>query len=437
MKTAISAYYLKRVNELALRFAADRSMSFPPQSRTKVFNSSYQVFQDISIYFYIKLNKMSVNRTSFKCNHIFCSELKSMSCKLYYKVIQILSDNKIIKVNNHYFHSRRKGQQDDQDGQKAKKLSFSKSYLIHRDVMNEMAELKRRFAYQVEMVEVSDKVIRSLGVDSFRNEDDSPSMQRKLNASAGGVMFLDECPSVRHYYGQLQYDEKRLDKFCGDDELMYNFYKRRLRKLDQKPKLVKGRLYHPFHEFSKRFRERVLRLDGERIKEVFDIAASDLHMLAKHLEQYDDIPIKEIMDFQRDVKSDFRRKFGMKKNGKCTARVKTAFKVYLNMKSERYDHIKPLTLLSRIDEYFLEHYPNIREYIKSADNIWQVSMDEEFSVMSDKLVNELSERGIKALTCHDSIYVKRTDMMSVPDIRELFYKKLDFAYDRAMMLFEL
>ena len=73
MKTAISAYYLKRVNELALRFAADRSMSFPPQSRTKVFNSSYQVFQDISIYFYIRLNKLSVNRTSFKCNNLYCN----------------------------------------------------------------------------------------------------------------------------------------------------------------------------------------------------------------------------------------------------------------------------------------------------------------------------------------------------------------------------
>lgn len=422
MKTVVSTYYLNKIDSLAFDFANARAQSFPKRFQKKVFNSAYQVFQNISLYLYLKLNKATLDKTNFKFNHIYSKDLKKFSCKLYHKIIQILSENNIIKVNNHYFHGE-------------PTISFSKSYLIHKDIFYSIDESKRKLKYQLKEIEIPEKIVKILNVKSINNEDDSIDTQKKLNRFNRGNQPKNEVSKIRYYYNQLQYDENKLNEYCDKDDFLYNYNKRRLLRLNQQPKFIKGRFYHPFHEFSKNFRETVLTFEGEKIKEIFDISASDMHMLAKYLEQNDDIPLKELIEFQNDVKNDFRKKFGVRKDGKCTSQVKKAFKVYLNLKKDRYDNFRYNSIASKIDEYFKENYPHIREYIKETDDIWQISMNEEFKIMSDKMVSELEKHGIKSLTCHDAIYVKES--VQVPNIKKMFYQNLDLISDRTSKMLEL
>lgn len=277
--------------------------------------------------------------------------------------------------------------------------------------------------------------MKILNVKNVRSEDDYIDFQKKLNRFNRRNHSENEVSKIRQYYNQLEYDENKLDEYCGNDDFLYNYNKRRLLRLSQKAKLIKGRWYHPFHEFTKKFRETVLTFEGEHIKEIFDISASDMHMLAKYLENIDDIPQNELIKFQKDVKNDFRKKFGSRKDGKCTAKVKKAFKVYLNMKKERYDCLRFNSLPAKIDEYFIENYPHIREYVKNTNDIWQISMNEEFNIMSDQMVNELEKHGIKSLTCHDAIYVKQS--AQVPNIKKMFYQNLDLISDRTENMMNL
>ncbi len=416
MKTVISTYYIEKINELAFDFATTRSQSFPIKYQRKVFNSTYQVYKNISLFLYLKLYKTSVNTTSFKFNHIFCKELKKFSCKLYYKIISDLANNNVIAINKHYFHGN-------------PEISFSKSYLIHKDIFHKINQNKQKFQYSLTQIDIPIKVLNLLNVKNVNEYNEELCLNQKLNRFNREEPLKKNSP-ILNFYNQLKYDEKQLDDFCENDDILYNFNKRKLLKLNQQPKLIKGRLYHPFHEFSKKFRESVLMFENEHIKEIFDISGSDLHMLAKHLENVIDIPKDELINFQIDVKNDFRRKFGIKKNGKCKANVKTAFKVYLNLKKDKYDKFRKGSIASRIDEYFKIRYPSIREYIINTDDIWQIAMNEEYDVMSNKMVEELYRQGIKSFTCHDAIYVKES--VNVPNIKKLFYQKLDFISDRTI-----
>jgi hypothetical protein len=239
------------------------------------------------------------------------------------------------------------------------------------------------------------------------------------------------CESIEYCYGNECCNGKNCCEicesieFCEDDEWKEIYLRKTLRRLKDDAVWKFGRWYHAFHRLSKECREKVLRFEGEHIKEIFDVSGSDMHMLAKHLEN-EDIPVGELMRFQKDVISDFRKLFGARKyDGKCTSRVKTAFKVYFNSNKSFYKHIKQGSICSRIDEWFKMHYPTIRDYIANKEDLWKDVMESEFNVVSKKMFKELSRRGIKSLTCHDAIYVKES--INVPDIKDIFYQCLDLA----------
>lgn len=422
MKTVVSTYYLEKTNELAAKFASERAQLYPEKSRKKVYKSTLEVFKSISLYLYLRLSKASPDKTSFKFNHISSIDIKKLSCKLYKKVLRALEESYIIKANSHYYHGKAR-------------TPFTKSYLIHRDILHKIDETKRKLEYRIAEVEIPEKVEKVLRVSGVIVQQGSLDSCAKLNRFNRREYPKREVSRPVSYYSQLEYDEKKLDEFCDRDEFLYNYSLRRLRKLRMQPKLIKGRWYHPFHELSKKFRESVLTLDGESLKEVFDIPASDLHMLAKHLENVDGIPERELIRFQKDVKNDFRRELGARRDGKCTAQVKRAFKVYLNMKRDAYSRIREGSIVSKIDSLLEKRCPKIREYIKQTDGIWQIAMDNEFKTMSDKLVSSLSEIGVKALTCHDAVYVKKS--VDIPRIREMFYEKLDLLSDRTERMLNL
>ena len=233
---------------------------------------------------------------------------------------------------------------------------------------------------------------------------------------------IDEQNDKKSYYSDLKFSEKSLRLFCNGDEWKEIELRRRLYRLKDEPAWKSGRWYHAFHWLSKECREQVLRFEGEHVKELFDVSGSDINMLAKHLEK-EDIPAIELMRFQRDVMRDFRKDFGTRRrDGKCTAKVKQAFKVYLNSSKAFYYAIRGDSICKKIDEWFKLRYPTIREYIASHDRIWEDVMLNEFEVVSKKMFRELQKRGIKALTCHDAIYVKES--VQVPDIEEMFSRCL-------------
>ena len=232
--------------------------------------------------------------------------------------------------------------------------------------------------------------------------------------------------------------------------MMEVFLRNKLRKLNNDPEVYWNRFSHLFHQLSKDFREKILRLDGEPIKEVFDIPASDLHMIAKTIENIDSIPIKEIKRFQQLVKDDFRKIFGTRKDGKCTENTKLAFKKYLNKQKNQYSNIRTGSTQYKIDEYFKENIPNVREFIinfkeittdkKTSKALWAECMNLEYETMSIRLRNILDrEKHIKSLTCHDSIYVKVSDLKKITkqEIIEYFYEAIDLLIDREVNFFNL
>lgn len=406
MKTNISKFYLNMIINLGKSFALNRSQSYSLKYRTKVFNSTFNVYYNIGIFLYIRLLKITRNKINFKYNHIDSVLLKKFSCKLYKQILDDLIIHKIIIRNNHYFHHPN---------------GFSKSFLIHKQLINKIDNSKYKLSYELESIVVPQKIIDITKYSSISGEDDFLKV-RKLNRFNGWNQF-----ETNFYYNQLKYDEKSLNEFCNNDDFLYIHFKKKLNSLQNDPKFIKGRYYHAFHEFSKDFRENVLRFEGEKLKEIFDVTACDLHMLAKLMENQK-IPVKELKRFQKEVKSDFRKKFGVrKKDGKCTSFVKLAFKVYMNSKKSFYDNIRFGSLCWKIDQYFQMNFPTVREYLIDHDCFWQEMMNMEFATISDEMFEKLKHRKIKSFTCHDAIYVKES--VDVPDINQIFYDSLNLAID--------
>lgn len=345
-------------------------------------------------------------------NRIPCSEFKKISCKLYYKIINDLEKNQLIRRNNHYCHS----------GPEEK--HFSKSYLFSHRFQTSLRKLKHKLKAETIDVELPRK-LEEIIQNKMKTVKDAEE-NRKLNTYLVEESRTDEIDSqsfLENYYSELKFSERSLEDLCNGDEWREIHLRRELNKLKKDAIWKSGRWYHEFHRLSKECREKVLRFEGEHIKEIFDVSGSDLHMLAKHLENIKDIPIKELMKFQRDVMRDFRKDFGARMtDGKCKASVKTAFKVYLNSKKSFYHLIRSGSICSRIDEYFKQNYPHIRSFIIEKDDIWKDVMLSEFDIISVKMFKDLQQRGVKALTCHDAVYVKES--VDVPDIKDLFYECL-------------
>lgn len=411
MNTNISKLYLDMITDLARTFAQTRSGSYPKNYQKKVYNSTFEVYYNIGVYLYIRLIKISGNKLKFSYNHIDSVLLKRFSCKLYKHILDDLILHKIIVRNDHYLHN--------------KKYGFSKSFLIHRNIFHKINDSKCRLNYELINIEVPQKIIDITGYSSVDNEDDFSNIT-KLNRFNGNKQ-IRKIWNLDYYYNQLSFDPKSFNDYCQDDDFLYIHYWKKLQHLQDDPKFIKERWYHAFHEFPKDFRESVLRFEGENLKEIFDVTACDLHMLAKIVEK-ENIPVRELKEFQNEVKSDFRKKFGVRKrDGKCTAYVKNAFKIYMNSKRSFYDNIRYGSICWRIDQYFQMNFPTIREYLVNHDKFWQEMMKYEFETVSTGMFKELQHRGIKSFTVHDAIYVKRS--VDVQDIQQIFYNSLNLLVD--------
>lgn len=417
MTTQIETTYYIELKRLASKFAAERASKFIPTSQTKVYRSTYEVYMTIGLYLYLKCGAGSIDLTDYNFNRIHSSIFKSFSCKLYHKILDDLEKNQIIRRNNHYNYIQNRNGVEQQ--------IFSKSFLFSHSIQRRIRQVRHKMKYKTTEVELPRKL------EKLVVECEKVAASRKLNTNLvqetrTDVIDKHSCPVDRlNYYTDLNFSEKSLKEFCEDDEWKEIYLRKTLRRLKDDAVWKFSRWYHAFHRLSKECREKVLRFEGEHIKEIFDVSGSDMHMLAKHLEN-EDIPVGELMRFQKDVINDFRKLFGARKSdGKCTSRVKTAFKVYFNSNKSFYRHIKQGSICSRIDEWFKMHYPTIRDYIANKEDLWKDVMESEFDVVSKKMFKELSRRGIKSLTCHDAIYVKES--INVPDIKDIFYQCLDLA----------
>ena len=86
--------------ELATDFANARVNLLQSRYSKKVFKAAYRAYFELSLYLYIKLNKISRNRRTFEYNHIHSLFLKQFSPGLYKKIIEDLEKHQIIKANN-------------------------------------------------------------------------------------------------------------------------------------------------------------------------------------------------------------------------------------------------------------------------------------------------------------------------------------------------
>ena len=236
-------------------------------------------------------------------------------------------------------------------------------------------------------------------------------------------------------------DNKALKRFWKKDEVELLRYENLMTKLSQDAKFSDYRYYHVFHQLPKQFREDVLRFDGEQIKEIFDITAADMWMMTKYIEEtYSDlIPSEEMKSFEHAIKMDIRKIFGTKKDGKCKKLVKQAFKIFLNgkKKAENFnDDFDPEyregSILSKIDQFFKCMFPNVRRAIMTTKDFWKIYFKMEYEIVSDKMFNYLKDRGIYSLTCHDAIYVKKSDLESIQklniNMQKLFEEFLNLKY---------
>ena len=425
MKTKINTEYLNKIEMLAHDFAVERTKLFLPESYDKVYSSAYDVYYSIGVFLYIKLYKRSPNPNDFNFNRIHSGLLKRFSCKLYHKIVLDLEKNEIIRVNNHYNWIAEKNN--------VKIPTFSKSFMLSSNVIRMIHQAEAKMT-EDSLIYVPNRILKLFPM----NEEVDSNVQNNADHRLNRILkeTKEEHVSTVNFYNELKFDEKSLVDFCNKDDILEYFLRKDLKRLNEMPKFVKGRWYHVFHNFSKKFREKVLRLDDHNLKEIFDVSCSDLHMLAKILENEKDIPIFELRKFQLDVIDDFRKKFGVRKDGRCTAKVKKSFKVYLNSKESFYWSIRGNSICKRIDEYFKEKFPHIRDYIIHKNEIWIDIMNEEFKCISDRLVKRLyNDYNVKALTCHDSIWIR--DDQNVVDIKKMFYDELGLMAYNEIKLNEL
>lgn len=450
----------------------------------KSFNSQFQIYSDIAIMLYLRTYKLSRIKNRFDTNNIPANTFKRISKRHYKKVLTHLEKNNIITVNKHYCNL------------KLAKINnmepFSRSYILHKDIRKEIESEIEKFKYKTVKVKLSERVICTVlslktldYFDKVNNEitidetekvnfdKDHFSIQKnnslplkvppclegiKIKGKAGSQNEFKEIKvnksfsntfkyietllepdnrfqNIEKFYTKLQIDYKALWNYVKHDELDYIFWKQKLEdKIKIIPQLNKGRFYHIFQQMPKKMREAVLRFNGHKLVEVFDVPCADLHMMAKYLERIqheNGITDKELEEFQVEVKNDFRKKFGIdEKTGKCKKSVKTAFKIYFNLQSyDKYRYIRGT--VKKIDEYFWKHFPHIREWIKNTFDIWKKGAEEEYQVVSVGMFNYLLRRKIFSLSCHDALYVLDTDVDKVKDrIKDIFYDELNLYIDR-------
>jgi hypothetical protein len=326
MKFKVNQVFVDKIEYLSLEYAHKKAEGKSGKYFIQSFNAAKRSFIEIAYYLYIECFSCGNAEAKFNGNNINSKLFRCIDKNNYKSILDILEYNNVISVNNIYCAKR-----------------FSKSFCIHRDMISLIHNSKCKLNYSDSIFVLEDyphlyKMLSSLPsiyVAKPKTDDWKFNKQKRDYKRERETIDVENTQ-----YQKLTYDEAALEKYCDGDELKEFWYTNKLKGLKKNPDVIWNRYYHLFHHLPKDFRTQVLRLNGQPIVEAFDVPGSDIHMLAKLLEQYD-IPAKQLEKFQRDVKSDFRKLFGScKSTGKAKSYVKTAFKKYLNSTKDFYSNIR-------------------------------------------------------------------------------------------------
>lgn len=439
MDSYINNVFIDRIEELSSEYASRMAEGKSGRYFTQAFNAAKRKFTEIAYLIYLRCTKNLHCDDSFVGNNIHTDIIRAIDSHNYTKILSCLEDNEVIVVNNTY-----------------KVNDFSKSFIIHPSMRIKVNNSRYKFNYKSTLVDLNKfkhlhKMIQSLPsiyVAQPTIEEEKMVKLNKENRKYKREIKEEQMKNTE--YQKLTYDEDSLIKYCQGDEVMEVVFRMKLKQLTEQPKLIWNRYYHVFHQLPKTFREEVLRLNGKRIYEVFDVPGADLHMLAKLLETKD-IPHKELIKFEQDVKQDFRKLFGIcKRTGKAKAYVKTSFKRYLFARSDFYNNLRTGSTCWHIDQYFQTNYPSIREELikwdetnisgKKTKSLWADSTLIEFETISVRMRNLLQQRfNMPSITCHDAVYLIEEDAERITDkqLLKVFYDSLDLLVDRQETLYNI
>lgn len=429
MNFYVNTVFVDVIDRLSSEYANSRAEGKQGKYFDQSFNAAKRNFTEVSYLLYIKCFKLADDVSKFNGNNINSSWFKCIDRDNYSSILNILSANNVIVINNVYSAKR-----------------FSKSYMLHHDIIYSINDSKYKFNYNSTLIDLSSyqhlykmfQPFPSIYVYEPKTEEEKFNKDKREYKKN-----IEEYEMENTNYQQLTYDEEELINYCAGDELMEHYYRQKLKDLKRNPDVIWNRYYHLFHHLPKEFRTEVLRFNGKPIIEAFDVPGSDIHMFAKLIEKYD-IPAKELERFQRDVKADFRTLFGKcKRTGKAKSYVKTSFKKYMFAKKDFYNNIRTGSTCWHIDQYFQEHYPSIRQLLidwqevnlngKCTKGLWADSMLQEFETISVRMTNLLyKEKHMLCLTCHDAIYLTEDDAENITEaeLKDLFYASLDLYIDR-------
>ena len=237
-----------------------------------------------------------------------------------------------------------------------------------------------------------------------------------------------------------------------------------------------GRLYHLFHDIHKEDREKTVLWDGEHIVEHWDANASFFLSMSYMLlcKEFEDKHIQNMIQkearmmaelclqgkFYDNVLNFYNQNAKYEKDRDdiktLCQKYKTRWRSYYLRKDGEYKKCKYLNCIKFVDMFFAQKFPCIRDYILDSEVIveenpeagkvlqgWNgrrykakntkkvLLLDREVMPFEFKLISEgickilHEEYGIKSITVHDAIYVKKTDVPYCPDINTILRRLLN------------
>ena len=238
-----------------------------------------------------------------------------------------------------------------------------------------------------------------------------------------------------------------------------------------------GRFYHMFHQLPRATRESRVWWDGEYLIEKWDANASFFLVLCYTLRNRDwgnDWDRRKIFketeymaelclqgDFYRVIQNHYNKNSKYKKTREKIKVLCHTYKAkywnYLFKNDGTYKKYPYVQELIPIDSYFKEKFPAIREYILNSKTIREKNPDyrmlkekrngrlyredneyknisallrevmpNEFQLISEGVCRVLYEQyGIKSITVHDAIYIKKSDAFRCPNINNILRRLLN------------
>lgn len=247
-----------------------------------------------------------------------------------------------------------------------------------------------------------------------------------------------------------------------------------------------GRLYHLFHDMHKEDREKTILWDGEHIVEHWDANASFFLSMSYMLlnKEFEDKQIQNKIQVEARKMAELclqgkfydkilwfynqKAKYGKEREDIKTLcqKYKTRWRTYYFRKDGEYKKCRYLNCIKYIDMFFAKYFPYIRDYILDSEVIveenpdagkilqgWNgrmykakdtkkiLALDREVMPFEFKLISKgickmlYEEYGIKSLTVHDAIYLKKSDVSSCPDINTIVRRILNLPQPQPVSIF--